>query len=83
VRYVGRSVLGTGSFLDLSQGDYATFSAAATWRWRKFEGSINVDNIGNDMSSRFAMGNPLTFGFREQTVPLRPRSVRLALGMHW
>jgi len=82
-RYVGRSVLGTGCFLDLSQGDYATFSAAATWRWRKFEGSINVDNIGNDMSSRFAMGNPLTFGFREQTVPLRPRSVRVALGMRW
>lgn len=82
-RYVGRSVLGTGSFLDLSQGDYATFSAAATWRWRKFDASINIDNIGNDTSSRFAMGNPLTFGFREQTVPLRPRSIRLAAGMRW
>ncbi|MBO9582236.1 MAG: TonB-dependent receptor [Sphingobium sp.] len=83
VHYVGRSVLGTGSFLDLSQGDYATFAAAATWRWRKFDASINIDNIGNDMSSRFAMGNPLTFGFREQTVPLRPRSIRLAAGMRW
>lgn len=82
-RYVGRSVLGTGNFLDLSQGDYATFSASATWRWRTLEGSVNVDNIGNDMSSRFAMGNPLTFGFREQTVPLRPRSVRVAMGMRW
>lgn len=82
-RYVGRSVLGTGSFLDLSQGDYVTFSAAATWRWRNFEASLNVENIGNDTSSRFAMGNPLTVGFREQTVPLRPRNVRLALGAHW
>ncbi len=36
-RYVGRSVLGTGSFLDLSQGDYLTLSAAATWRWRNLE----------------------------------------------
>ncbi|HEY1125139.1 MAG TPA: TonB-dependent receptor [Sphingobium sp.] len=82
-RYVGRSVLGTGSFLDLSQGDYVTFSAAATWRWKNFEASLNIENIGNDTSSRFAMGNPLTFGFREQTVPLRPRNVRLALGARW
>jgi outer membrane receptor protein involved in Fe transport len=83
VNYIGRSVLGTGSFLDLSQGDYATLSAAATWRWENFEASVNLDNITNDTSSRFAMGNPLTFGFRQETVPLRPRNVRLAFGVRW
>jgi len=83
VRYVGRSVLGTGSFLDLSQGDYTSLSAAATWRWRNLEATINVDNIVNERASKFAMGNPLTFGFREQTVPMRPRNVRIGLGMRW
>ncbi len=83
VRYVGRSVLGTGSFLDLSQGDYTTISAAATWRWRNLEGTINLDNIANESASKFAMGNPLTFGFREETVPVRPRYVRFALAMRW
>jgi outer membrane receptor protein involved in Fe transport len=83
VNYIGRSVLGTGSFLDISQGDYATLSAAATWNWRNFEASVNLENIANDTSSRFAMGNPLTFGFRQETVPLRPRNVRLAFGVRW
>ncbi len=83
VRYVGRSVLGTGSFLDLSQGDYTTVSAAATWRWRNLEATVNLDNLANERASKFAMGNPLTFGFREQTVPVRPRNLRIGLGMRW
>jgi len=83
MRYVGRSVLGTGSFLDLSQGDYATASLSAGWRWRNLETTLNLDNLTNESASEFAMGNPLTFGFREQTVPMRPRSLRLGFGMHW
>ena len=83
VRYIGRSVLGTGNFLDLSQGNYATASLVMTWHWRNLEASANLDNLTNESASQFAMGNPLTFGFREQTVPLRPRNVRLGLGVHW
>lgn len=79
-RYVGRSVLGQGSFLDLNQGDYLTMNVAGAWRWDHFEASIDIDNLTNSAGSKFAMGNPLAFGFREQTVPLRPRSIRIAFG---
>lgn len=83
IRYVGRSVLGSGSFLDLSQGDYFSLGTAATWRWRMLEASINVDNLTNEDERKFALGNPLTFGFREQYVRLRPRSIRFGLAVHW
>jgi hypothetical protein len=82
-RYVGRSVLGTGDFLDLSQGDYLVTGLSAAWTWRNLEASLLVDNLTNRADSQFAMGNPLTFGFREQTVPVRPRSVRLGLAVNW
>ena len=83
LRYVGRSVLGTGDFLDVSQGDYATLSAAGMWRWRNLEATINLDNVTNEDANKFAMGNPLTFGGREQSVPLRPRNVRIGIGLRW
>lgn len=82
-RYVGRSVLGAGSFLDISQGDYVTLGLSGAWRWNNLEATIDVDNLTNRSAARFAMGNPLTVGFRDQTVPLRPRNVRLGLGLRW
>lgn len=81
LRYVGRSVLGAGDFLDVSQGDYTTIGLSGGWRWRNLQATLEVENLTNDNGVQFAMGNPLTFGFREQTVPLRPRSVRVGLGV--
>ncbi|MBT2186963.1 TonB-dependent receptor [Sphingobium nicotianae] len=82
-RYVGRSVLGAGDFLDLSQGNYLVTGLSGSWQWRNLEASLLVDNLTNQADSQFAMGNPLTFGSREQTVPVRPRSIRLGLAVNW
>jgi iron complex outermembrane receptor protein len=83
LRYVGRSVLGSGGFLDISQGDFLTAALSATWRWSNVEASIAVENLTDQKESQFAMGNPMSFSFREQTVPLRPRNVRIGLGIGW
>ncbi|MBO9575690.1 MAG: TonB-dependent receptor [Sphingobium sp.] len=83
LRYVGRSVLGSGDFLDVSQGDYLTTRLSGALRWGAIETTITVENLTNERNSQFAMGNPLTFGFREQVVPLRPRNIRFGLGMSW
>jgi outer membrane receptor protein involved in Fe transport len=82
-RYVGRSVLGAGSFLDISQGDYVTLGLSGAWRWNNLEATIEIENLTDRSDARFAMGNPLTFGSRDQLVPLRPRSLRVGLGLHW
>ena len=81
--YVGRSVLGSGDFLDISQGDFVTFNLSTGLRWRNMEANITLENLTNETKSQFALGNPLTFGFREQLVPLRPRSLRFGVGMSW
>ena len=83
MRYVGRSVLGSGDFLDISQGNFVTMGLSAAWRWRNLEATVTVENLTNEHTSQFAMGNPMTFGFREQVVPLRPRSIRFGVGMSW
>ncbi|MEM1380591.1 MAG: TonB-dependent receptor [Pseudomonadota bacterium] len=45
-----------------------------TWRFDLF-----VDNIFNAQRDTFAFGNPFSFTTEEQTTPLRPRTVRLAI----
>ena len=76
-RYVGRSVLGTGDFLDVSQGTYGVVDAQVGWRWRNLDMTLTADNLGNASANRFALGNPTILATREQTTPLRPRNVRL------
>ena len=76
-RYVGRSVLGTGDFLDVSQGKYAVLDAQLGWHWRGLDLSLSADNLANASANRFALGNPTILATRQQTTPLRPRNVRL------
>ncbi|WP_404368391.1 TonB-dependent receptor domain-containing protein [Sphingomonas sp. MMS24-J45] len=76
-RYVGRSVLGTGDFLDVSQGKYAVLDAQLGWHWRNIDVSLSGDNLANASANRFALGNPTILATRQQTTPLRPRNVRL------
>lgn len=78
-RYVGRSVLGTGDFLDVSQGKYAVVDAQLGWHWRGLAIDLNGDNLANARANRFALGNPTILATRQQTTPLRPRTVRLGL----
>lgn len=82
-RYVGRSVLGTGDFLQRSQGHYAAVDSHVGWRWRALDVTLSGDNLTNVRANRFALGNPLTLATRAQTTPLRPRNVRLGASVRW
>lgn len=82
-RYVGRSVLGTGDFLELSQGQYAEFGSHFGWRWRAVDLTLSGDNLTNVRANRFALGNPLILATRAQTTPLRPRSIRIGASVAW
>ncbi len=81
--YVGRSVLGTGDLLDVSQGDYLTVGASAGLHWRGWDATLGIDNLTNATANRFAFGNPFGLVTRNQTTPLRPRNVRLGVSVHW
>ena len=80
-RYVGRSVLGTGDFLDVSQGDYASFDLIGGWTSGKYSATLAVENLADAGANVFALGNPLTLNARNQATPLRPRSVRLGFAV--
>ncbi|QBM77604.1 TonB-dependent receptor [Sphingomonas sp. AAP5] len=82
-RYVGRSVLGTGDFLDVSQGNYAVLDAQIAWHWHTFDVTLAGDNLTNATANRFSLGNPLILASRQQTTPLRPRNVRLGMSVAW
>lgn len=81
--YVGRSVLGTGDLLDVSQGDYLTFGASVALSWRVASLSISADNLTNRTANRFAFGNPFSLSSRDQVTPLRPRNLRIGLSVAW
>jgi iron complex outermembrane receptor protein len=77
-RYVGRTLLGTGSLLDISQGHYGVIGISGVWRAGRTDISLGVDNLTNAWSNRFSFGNPFTFAMRGQTTPLQPLTVRMA-----
>lgn len=81
--YVGRSVLGTGDLLDVSQGRYMTLDLGGQMTWQGLEFSLALDNATNRAANRFAFGNPFTLAVRDQTTPLRPRNLRLGIAMKW
>lgn len=81
--YVGRSVLGTGDLLDVSQGNYAVTSVSAGARWRNLDVTLGIDNLTDVRANRFAFGNPFELANRDQITPLRPRNLRLGLAAAW
>ncbi|WP_238542326.1 TonB-dependent receptor domain-containing protein [Sphingomonas sp. PAMC 26621] len=82
-RYVGRSVLGTGDYLEISQGQYAVLAAHAGWRWRNVDFVASGDNLLNARANQFALGNPLMLSTKAQATPLRPRSLRIGASIAW
>lgn len=82
-RYVGRSILGPGSLLDVSQGEYVVADAALGARRGAVDLSLSVDNLFDARANRFSFGNPITYYNRDQRVPLRPRTLRVAVGFSW
>jgi len=81
--YVGRSVLGTGDLLDVSQGDYTTLGASAGVRWRNLDLTLGLDNLTDATANRFSFGNPFGLAARNQVTPLRPRNVRIGVSAAW
>ncbi len=80
IAYVGRSVLGIGDYLDVSQGRYATAGLIAGWTRKGLDLSLTLDNVTDTHANRFALGNPFSLAARDQTTPLRPRTMRLGVG---
>ncbi|MCE7796368.1 TonB-dependent receptor [Sphingobium sufflavum] len=83
VRYVGRSTLGPGMLIDVEQGDYMVADIQGGVRFQRLDLSLSVENVLNTRANRFAFGNPISFANRDQAVPLRPLTLRAAIGFGW
>ena len=79
LRYVGRSKLGVGVPLDVSQGGYVESNVGARLSYGKAGLSLDITNLADVRGNRFAFGNPFGLADRNQITPLRPRTVRLGL----
>lgn len=82
-QYVGRSVLGPGALLDISQGNYATVDVDAVITHGPLSVSLQIENLLNSHASRFGIGNPLALYRRDGYVPLQPRTATLTLSAGW
>lgn len=78
LRYVGSSRLGVGPILGQLQGSYLDSALNARLQKGMIGVSASVTNLVNERGNRFALGTPFPTG-RDQTTPLRPRTVRLGL----
>ncbi|TCM16604.1 outer membrane receptor protein involved in Fe transport [Novosphingobium sp. PhB165] len=79
VRYVGRSQLGIGVPLDVTQGGYAEADISAHVAFGHFGVTLGVDNLTDTRGNTFAFGNPFGLWRRDQITPLRPRTIRLGI----
>ena len=80
-RYVGKSTLGIGSILGRLQGDYVDTGAEIRIGSGRRGFSLSVTNLLDAKGNRFALGSPFLIRDRDQTTPLRPRSVRLGFDL--
>lgn len=81
LRYVGRSQLGIGPPVDVGQGGYVEGELGARLDFGRLGLSLDIANVADTRGNRFSFGNPFTVGARDQTTPLRPRTVRIGLDM--
>ena len=82
-RYVGRSTLGVGPLLDISQGRYVDTALTARLERGAIGLSADVTNLFDVEGNRFSLGNPFGVTDRRQITPLRPRSLRLGIDMRF
>lgn len=79
LRYVGRSRLGVGEALNIPQGNYLVADVAGSIDVGRFTLAAKLENVFDRRGNTFSFGNPFTVIFRDQTTPLRPRT--LAIGI--
>jgi hypothetical protein len=76
--YVGRSRLGVGPELGELQGDYVDTGLAVRVGRETIGLTLTITNLADAEGNRFALGTPFAIG-RDQTTPLRPRTVRIGI----
>jgi outer membrane receptor protein involved in Fe transport len=80
-RYVGKSALGIGPILGRLQGDYLDTGVEVRVGEEKRGVSLALTNLLDARGNRFALGSPFLIRDRDQTTPLRPRSIRLGFDL--
>jgi outer membrane receptor protein involved in Fe transport len=76
--YVGKSRLGIGPELGELQGDYLDSGANLRVGTDRHGVTVALSNLANSRGNRFSLGTPFGSG-RDQTTPLRPRTLRIGL----
>ena len=79
LRYVGRSRLGIGPPIDVSQGGYVESAIGARLGIGKAGLSLDITNLADVRGNRFAFGNPFGLADRNQVTPLRPLTIRIGV----
>ena len=80
-RYVGKSTLGIGPILGRLQGDYLDTGVELRVGEDRRGVSLALTNLLDARGNRFALGSPFLIRDRDQTTPLRPRSIRLGFDL--
>jgi iron complex outermembrane recepter protein len=83
LRYVGVSSLGTAAPLILEQGETVQADAQMTIDFGALKASLDISNVFDAGGNSFAYGNPFSAGDGQQITPLRPRTIRLGLGVRF
>ncbi len=68
-----------GPLLDVSQGNYGVVGLGARLGFSRFGLSLDITNLGDTRANSFAFGNPFGLAERNQTTPVRPRTIRLGI----
>jgi len=82
-RYVGKSILGIGPILGRLQGDYLDTGLEMRVGDGRRAVSLAFTNLLDARGNRFALGSPFLIRDRDQTTPLRPRSIRLGFDVNF
>lgn len=82
-RYVGKSTLGIGPILGRLQGDYLDTGIEVRVGEERRGVSVALTNLLDARGNRFALGSPFLIRDRDQTTPLRPRSIRLGFDLNF
>ncbi|MGH6695854.1 TonB-dependent receptor domain-containing protein [Sphingopyxis sp.] len=78
-RGFGKSNLGVGRLLDVSQGNYGVVGIGARLGFPRFGLSLDISNLRDTRANSFAFGNPFGLAGRNQITPVRPRTIRLGI----
>ncbi len=81
--YVGHSRLGVGPQLDLLQGNYVLAGSSVRVSDGRWGLSLDADNLLNSRGTMFALGNPFGVTAGRQSIPPRPRTIRIGMDVHF